>query len=96
MLRMIIKTMEKETREKMAANMEMINKLIEDMEDQVELVPDVGQVTIKHNLIISMHDGKEKLAAVTAKLEKCLIRYHLVWRAKQDIHLHLHGLLDTP
>ena len=61
MLRMISKMMEKDTKEKMAANMEMINKLIEDMEDQVELVPGVGQVTIKHNLIIRERCRKKNL-----------------------------------
>ena len=72
LLRMTSKTMEKDTKEKMAANMKEIDKLIEDMEDQVEIVPGVGQVTIKHKLINSMHDGKERLAAVTAKLEEYL------------------------
>ena len=69
LLRMTSKTMEKDTKEKMASNMQMIDELIKNMEDQVELVPGVGQVTIKHKLINSMHDGKERLAAVTAKLE---------------------------
>ena len=40
---MTSKTMQ---REKMAANMRMIDQLNEDMEDQVEVVPEVGTVTI--------------------------------------------------
>ena len=42
--------MEKNSKEKMAANIEMIDKLREDMQDHLELVPGVGQVTIKHKL----------------------------------------------
>ena len=72
LLRMTSKTMEKDTKEKMAANIKKIDKIIEDMEDQVELVPGVGTVIIKHKLINCMHDGKERLAAVTAKLEEYL------------------------
>ena len=72
LLRMTSKTVEKDTREKMVANMKMIDRLKEDMEDQVEVVPGVGTVTIQHKLINCMHDGKERLAAVTAKLEEYL------------------------
>ena len=72
LLRMTSKTMEKDTREKMAANMRETDRLNEEMMEQVEQVQGVGQVTIKHKLINSMHDGKERLAAVTAKLEEYL------------------------
>ena len=72
LLRMTSKTMEKDTKEKMAANMRMIDQLNEDMEDQIEVVPGVGTVTIKHKLINCMHDGKERLAAAEAKLEEYL------------------------
>ena len=69
---MTSKTMETDTKEKMAANMRMIDQLNEDMEDQVEVVPEVGTVTIKHKLVNCMHDGKERLAAAEAKLEEYL------------------------
>ena len=46
--------MAKDTNEKMAANMNVIDQLIEDMEDQVEVVQEVGSVTIKHKLINCM------------------------------------------
>ena len=72
LLRMTSKTMEKDTRQKMATNMKMFDNLAENMEDQVELVPGIGAVTIKHRLINSMHDGKERLAAVSAKVEEYL------------------------
>ena len=72
LLRMTSKTMEKDTKERMAANMKMIDELAENMEDQVEQVPGIGEVTIKHKLINCMHDDKERLAAVTAKVEEYL------------------------
>ena len=69
---MTSKTMEKDTKEKMAANMKMMDNLMETMEEQVEVVPGVGKVTIKHKLVNCMYDGKERLAAVTAKMEEYL------------------------
>ena len=52
--------MAKDTNEKMAANMNVIDQLIEDMEDQVEVVPEVGSVTIKHKLINCMPRYRRK------------------------------------
>ena len=47
-MRMTSKTMEKDTKEKMAANMKMMDNLMETMEEQVMAVPGVDKVTIKH------------------------------------------------
>ena len=52
--------------------MKMIDELAENMEDQVELVPGTGEATIKHKFINCMYGGKERLAAVSAKVEEYL------------------------
>ena len=96
MLRMTSKTMEKDTKEKTAANMKMMDNLMETMEEQVEVVPGVGKVTIKHKLVNCMHDGKERLAAVTANVEEYLEKgIEKKAAGFGEKNLHLYGLLDT-
>ena len=50
--------------------MKMFDDLVKNIEDQEEYIPGVGKVTIKHKLVNSMHDGKERLAAVCAKVDE--------------------------
>ena len=48
-----------------SAAMDRVN---EEMEDQVEEVTGVGQVTVCHRLVNCLHDGKERLAAVESNV----------------------------
>ena len=65
---MTSKTMEKDTKESMVANMAAMDRVNEEMKDQVEEVTGVGKVIIRHRLVNCLHDGKERLAAVENKV----------------------------
>ena len=97
LLRMTSKTMEKDTKESMVANMAAMDRVNEEMKDQVEKVAGVGQVTICHRLVNCLHDGKERLAAVESKVQSYLVQGIVkktcrLRQAGQDLHRHLHGL----
>ena len=75
LLRLFSKTAEKDSQERMIAEMERLEKISKEIPEQVikqlyfpypysqvVQVPDVGAVVIRHHLVNSLHDGKERLA----------------------------------
>ena len=68
LLRLYGKTTEKDTQEKIIKEMEQLDAICEEMPVQEVDVQDVGKVNVKHQLINTLHDGKERLIMAQHKV----------------------------
>ena len=68
LLRLVRKTTHKDTQEKMVEEMVALDKLCEEIPKQEITIEGVGVVKVEHQLINSLHDGKERLAMTQYKV----------------------------
>ena len=61
LLRIYSKTIEKDTQEKIIKEMELLGNICKEMPVHSADVNDVWKVHVKHHLVITLHDGKERL-----------------------------------
>ena len=73
LLRLVSKSTQKDTVEKMVNEMESLDKLCQEVPKQDVHVPGVGLIHVEHRLVNSLHDGKERLAMTQHKV--CIIKF---------------------